>query len=141
MRLGNWARPAVAGVFFCASATVVASPAAAPAVAVFGQIEPGQWQLREADSTALPRLICISDPDSLVQFQHPGMQCSRVVLQDQPRAATVNYTCPGVGNGRTTIRIETPKSFHLDTQGIASGAPFEMAFEARRMGPCSSAGR
>jgi len=140
MRLSFWTRPAAA-LILCASGAFAASPAASPVVAVFNQIEPGQWQLRETGFTALPRTMCISDPATLVQFQHPGAQCQRTVLADQPHSATIQYACPGAGNGRTTIRIETAKSFHLDTQGIASGAPFDMGFEARRMGNCAAAVR
>ena len=134
-------RPLLAGMIFCASGAVAASPAAAPTVAAFGQVEPGQWQLREVGSTTVARTICITDPDKLVQYQHVGAQCTRFVVDDQPRTATIHYTCPGAGHGRTTIRLETQRSFHLDTQGIAGGAPFDMGFEARRIGTCEAAAR
>ncbi|MBX9730162.1 MAG: DUF3617 domain-containing protein [Sphingomonas sp.] len=141
MRSGLWALPALLGMVLCASMTVAAAPAAAPTVAVLAQIEPGQWQLREIESTAPPRLICITDPGNLVQFDHPGGQCSQFVVEDLPRVATINYSCTGAGHGRTTIRIESKNGFHLDIQGIAGGAPFDTSFEARRIGVCTTARR
>jgi len=139
MRIGNFVRPLMAGLLMAASATVAAQPAAAPTLAAVGQIEPGQWQLREVGGAA--RSMCVSDPDSLFQIEHMGAQCSRFVVDDQPRSATVHYTCPGAGNGRTSIKIETRNSFHLDTQGILNGAPFDTAFDARRTGACGVAVR
>lgn len=141
MRTGYWMRPMVAGIVLCASAALANSPAAAPVAAAIAQIEPGQWQLREAGSVAPPRLICVANPDRLIQIEHPGLACARTLLNDQPRTATISYSCPGAGHGRTMIRIETRNSFHLETQGISGGAPFDMAFEARRMGDCAAASR
>lgn len=139
MRTGYWMRPVVAGIALCAGAALANSPTAAPVAAAIAQIEPGQWQLREAGSAAPPRLICVANPDRLIQIEHPGLACARTLLNDQPRTATISYSCPGAGHGRTMIRIETRNSFHLETQGIAGGAPFDMAFEARRMGDCAAA--
>ena len=50
---------------------------------------------------------------------------------------TVNYTCPGIGRGRTTIRVETPRLVQIDSQGLDRGAPFALRAEARRIGPCA----
>ena len=40
---------------------------------------------------------------------------------------TVNYSCPGAGRGRTTIRFETPRLVQIDSQGLDHGAPFALA--------------
>lgn len=141
MRTGSWLCALLLGAGLSAAAGYAAGPATTPNAAVLGDIEPGQWQLREAGSTAPPRLICVGSADRLVQLEHPGLACARTLLIDQPRTATISYTCPGAGNGRTVIRLETRHSFHLETQGIASGAPFDMTFEARRMGNCVAASR
>lgn len=141
MRHGFWLRPLMAIMAVFAGAAFAAKPAATSPTVAVGQIQPGQWQLREGGSTAPPRLVCLGDADQLIQLQHPGMACARFVVDDLPRTATVNYSCPGAGHGRTMIHLETPKSFHLETQGIVSGAPFDMAFDARRLGDCTPPAR
>lgn len=125
-----------AGAAWGAGAAIAAGQGDPASAAALGQIAPGQWQLREAGSKAQPRLVCLGDADQLLQLQHPGMACTRYIVDNLPRTTTVNYICRGSGNGRTMIHIETPKSFQLQTQGIVGGAPFDMTFEARRLGDC-----
>lgn len=130
LRLAGWA---------CA-ALIVAMPVAAqtPGLAMLGTLERGLWQLRDRDDSAAPvRNLCLGDPRVLLQLRHERAQCSRYVIEDADRTVTVHYTCPGAGHGRTTIRKETSRLVQIDTQGIANGAPFSNAYEARRTGPCS----
>ncbi len=120
-------------------AAILASvPAVAqtPTMAMLDALEHGQWQLRDADDPAASRGICLSDGRQLIQLRHDRIQCSRYIIEDTPQAVTVHYTCPGAGHGRTTIRRETNRLVQVDTQGIANGAPFSLAFEARRTGTC-----
>jgi hypothetical protein len=131
------ARSALAGLLL-AAALGAPAPARAPQLAALAGIEIGQWQLKEAGPTAPVRSICISDPAMLLQLGHSGAQCSRFVIADAPDGVTVHYTCPGAGHGRTTIAIETPRLLHVQTQGIAAGAPFDMDYEARRVGNCAA---
>ncbi len=137
MRSGTATRLLLASMMAGATAAMAASPASGPMVAALGQIEPGQWQLQEVGGGAGPRIMCIADSNAFIQIQHPGMQCSHFVIDDQPRSATVHYTCPGAGHGRTTIKLEGRDVFHIDTQGIAEGSPFDMAFKVKRMGDCA----
>ena len=130
------ARRTLAGLLLVAGLGT-AAPARAPQLAVLTRIETGQWQLREAGSTTPAKSLCVSDPSVLLQIGHVGAQCSRFVIADTPDSATVHYTCPGAGHGRTTISMETPRLLHLQTQGIANGAPFDMDYEARRVGACA----
>lgn len=121
-------------------ATAAGLPAAAqsPGLAMLSTLERGQWQLRDRDDATAPaRHLCLGDARQLLQLQHDRAQCSRYVIEDQPRSVTVHYTCPGAGHGRTTIRKETGRLVQIDTQGIVNGAPFSMAYEARRIGQCS----
>lgn len=135
MRFGP--RQPLAAVFFVGATVAAAAPLANESgIAALDQIEAGQWQLQEVGRSGAPRQMCIADPAALIQLEHAGVHCTRIVVSDEPRSATVHYTCPGAGNGRTTIRLETRSAFHIDTQGIAGGAPFDMAFEAKRMGAC-----
>lgn len=115
-------------------------PAKAP-LHVFSAIEPGQWELREQGGSGAPRLLCVGDPDALVQVQHSQLQCARFIVDDQPMSATVTYDCKGAGRGRTVIRAESARLLHLDTQGLSGGAPFDMSFEGRRTGACTASAR
>ena len=113
-----------------------AAPAHAPQLAALTRIEAGQWQLKEPGATGTARSLCVTDPAVLLQLGHSGAQCSRFVIADRPDMATVHYTCPGAGHGRTTISLETPRLLHIETQGIAGGAPFDLDYEGRRVGTC-----
>ena len=130
------ARRGLAGLLLAAGLGT-AAPARAPQLAVLTRIEAGQWQLREAGSTTPARSICVADPAILLQIAHVGAQCSRFVIADTADSATVHYTCPGAGHGRTALTMETPRLIHLQTQGIAGGAPFDLDYEARRTGACA----
>ncbi|XHR99279.1 hypothetical protein ACFB49_08740 [Sphingomonas sp. DBB INV C78] len=104
-------------------------------LAVASALEPGLWQL-QAEGEA-PRKICVGpDTGALVQVRHAGTACSRLVIANQKSSATVHYSCPGAGWGRTTVKMVTPRSVTLDTQGIAANAPFAFTADARRMGDC-----
>ena len=65
----------------------------------------------------------------------------RVVLSNDVKGATVHYTCPANGFGRTSVRVETPRLAKIDTQGIMGNAPFAYRAEARKVGACSGGGR
>lgn len=111
--------------------------AGGPVLVAVARIEPGQWQLRDTGSAAPPRAVCIGDAAALIQYGHGGgAACRRLVITDEADIATVHYTCPGVGHGRTTFKVATPRAFNLETQGIVNGAPFDERFEARRVGAC-----
>jgi hypothetical protein len=71
-----------------------------------------------------------------MQLQHGATACSRLVIGNEKASATVHYSCPGAGWGRTTLRVETPRLARIDTQGIANNAPFAFSAEARRIGAC-----
>ncbi len=114
---------------------IAAAPAQAPSL--LSAIEPGNWQLHELGGEA--RALCITDPASLLQIQHGMANCARRLIDDGPRAATVHYTCPGAGHGRTVLKLETPRSLALETQGIDHGEPFDLRYQLTRTGACQSA--
>lgn len=118
-----------------ATLTAAAQPGAAGLKALT-TVEPGRWQLKPYDGVGPARTICIAEAASLLQIQHPGASCSRFVIDNQPAIATVHYTCPGNGHGRTTIKVETSRLLDISSQGIAANAPFNMRYEARRIGGC-----
>ena len=101
------------------------------------QLRPGLWQLRDLDRRgSRPQSICVRDANILMQIQHRNSPCSRIVISNAADEATVHYTCPSNGFGRTSIRVETPRLVQVDTQGISAGVPFAYRLEARRTGAC-----
>lgn len=111
--------------------------AQAPRPIAFSKIEPGRWLLREASDPTENRAVCISDPTQFVQVHHSKLACQRVTVASDADEATVRYTCTAAGYGQTSIRVETPRLIHVDTQGIENGAPFALNFEGRRSGACN----
>lgn len=98
-------------------------------------LQPGLWQLEIKGSA--PRQICVADPVALVQIEHDQPGCSRFVIANEAQRATVHYSCQRAGWGRTTIRVETPVSAAIQTQGIARNQPFDHVVQARHVGPCT----
>ncbi|WP_404370951.1 DUF3617 domain-containing protein [Sphingomonas sp. MMS24-J45] len=121
-------------------ALAAAAPARAPTLTALTQIEPGQWQFKSAGSSAAPSTSCIADADTLIQYGHASLQCQRFIIANEANIATVHFTCPGSGHGRTSVKVTTARNFSLDTQGIINGAPFEEQYEARRIGACPANG-
>jgi hypothetical protein len=101
------------------------------------RLEAGQWELRGASGSGRIAAICLGNPILLTQPRHGGAPCTRDVVAADSDSMTVNYSCPGLGRGRTTIRFETPRLVQIDSQGLDHGMPFALRAEARRVGPCA----
>jgi hypothetical protein len=129
------ARAVVAGCVLAGGIAALAAPAQAPGFPALSGLERGQWQLREQGGAS--RSVCLGDPTSLFQQRHRGVQCSRFVIDNGATSATVHYTCPGAGHGRTTITVETPRLVRIESQGLDGGAPFAFEVEGRRTGACT----
>jgi hypothetical protein len=125
-----------------AAQTPISAPALAPppaattplALAALDQLEAGLWQLDAVDRPS--KQICVANGRELIQVAHDQSGCSRFVIANDPKVATVHYSCQGAGWGRTTIRVETARSAQVQTQGIVKNAPFDSTLTARRVGPC-----
>ena len=126
------ARLAAAGLL----AISAAATAQSPHLTVLDQLLPGSWTLHEIGSTSAPRSVCVGDVGMLLQIHHSTTACARFVISAEPRSATVHYTCPRTGYGRTTLTVEGPALARIQTQGLANGAPFDVDYEARRGGMC-----
>jgi hypothetical protein len=129
-------RPAVAGVLFLILAAGAPAQRDPTMLTALKGVEQGQWQLKEADGGGT-QSVCVSDPSSLLQIRHGNTQCSHFVVENAARVATIHYTCPGHGYGRTTVSVETPRLVRVDTQGVLDGAPFSDELEGRRVGACN----
>lgn len=112
-------------------------PAAAQSdsLAMLGSLTKGEWTIKHRDGSA-DRKICLRTGQELIQLRHSESGCSRFVVEDGANKVTVQYTCPGNGYGRTNIRKETGALVQIESQGIASGQPFQFSAEARRTGSC-----
>jgi hypothetical protein len=127
------------GALILAGIALLALPAhaAAPAIAALNTLEKGRWQVRELDGATTPAALCLGNPEVLVRFPHRGDPlCALEVLASGPAAATVQYSCKGRGFGHSHLRVETPRSVRVDTQGFRAGRPFSHRLEARRTGAC-----
>ena len=122
---------ALASIGFAASA----GAAKMTSLAMLDRLDRGNWELRVRGKDAVER-ICLDSGRRLIQLRHPGHKCTSVVVTDNDKEVTVQYTCPGQGYGRTTVRRETGQLVQVDSQGIANGLPFAFAAEARRVGSC-----
>ena len=114
------------------------TPAQAPTIAALDVIQPGQWALRSRSNPSQSRALCLGDPVLLFQLRHGSAACTRFVVSSDPRVATVQYRCPGAGNGRTTVRVETPRLVQIESQGILNNEPFVIEYEGRRVGECAA---
>jgi len=104
-------------------------------LAMLDRLERGEWQIRLRDQGE-QRRICLRSGYELVQLRHRQGGCSRYVVEDNAGAVTVQYSCPGDGYGRTSIRRESGTLVQIESQGIADGRPFQFTAEARRVGAC-----
>lgn len=114
---------------------VAPSVAQNSALALFGELDRGQWELRFRDGEPSQR-ICLRNGTELIQLRHRGAKCNRFVVEDGEKQVTVQYTCPGNGYGRTSVRRESASLAQVESQGIAGGRPFQFSAEARRVGAC-----
>ncbi|MCK0098895.1 hypothetical protein MWU38_05830 [Qipengyuania sp. S6317L1] len=104
-------------------------------LSMLGGLSKGEWTIKHRDGSA-DRKICVKSGRELIQLRHREAGCSRFVVEDAKSKITIQYTCPGNGYGRTDIRKETGELVQIESQGIASGLPFQFAAEARHSGSC-----
>lgn len=108
----------------------------AASASVFAGAEPGLWEISRAGSP--PVKVCVPNLALLAQYEHRGARCSRSVIRDDGSAATVHYSCAGGDFGQSDLKLVTPRSLTIHTQGISAGAPFKYTLIARRVGPCQN---
>lgn len=124
------------GLLVVAVSLMAAAPAAAPSLSALSALEKGQWDLRVREPGGETRKLCLGDARQLLQTQHPKLQCKQFVIEDSATQVSVSYDCGAAGNGRTDLRVETPRLVQIQSQGVANGAPFSFSLEGRRAGVC-----
>jgi hypothetical protein len=139
MTKGNDSRKRIAALALAGAGAVLglAVPVLAQGngLAMLGSLSKGEWTIRQRGG-APDRKICVRSGAELIQLMHRESGCSQFVVEDGAARVTVQYTCPGNGYGRTSIRRETPALVQLESQGIEGKMPFQMTAEARRTGTC-----
>lgn len=104
-------------------------------LAMLSTLTKGEWTIKQRGGVP-DRKICLRTGAELIQLRHRETGCNQFVVEDGAARVTVQYTCPGNGYGRTSIRRETSALVQLETQGIHDGTPFQFLAEARRTGTC-----
>jgi hypothetical protein len=104
-------------------------------LAMLGTLTKGEWTIKQRGGGA-DRKICVRTGSELIQIVHREGGCSQYVVEDGASRVTVQYTCPGNGYARTSVRKETGTLVQLESQGIHNGMPFEITAEGRRTGTC-----
>lgn len=123
--------------WFLLALALLALPVAAYAaeLAMLGTLERGGWDLRIRDDGSHQR-ICLRDGREFIQLRHRQPGCSQFVVKDTGNLVTIQYTCPGNGYGRTTVRSEGSRLVQIESQGIINGVPFAFSAEGRHRGEC-----
>ena len=130
---GRKALIAITGLLL--GAVVAPATAQAPELAMLDGLSQGSWEIRIHGGGDSDR-VCVRTGRELIQLRHSGESCSSFVIDDEPGQVTVQYSCPGNGYGRTTIRRETAQLVQISTNGSEGGQPFSIDAEARRVGGC-----
>ena len=104
-------------------------------LAMLSSLSKGEWTIKQR-GVLRSRKICVRTGAELIRIKHREAGCNQFVVEDGVARVTVQYTCPGNGYGRTSIRRETPALVQLESQGIHDGAPYQLVAEARRTGTC-----
>jgi hypothetical protein len=130
---------AVAGLICMSACSTAFAFAQGGDLSLLESLDRGLWQLRAVGggaSGAPVSQLCIGDPARLTQIQHGDAPCSYYVVRSLPNSVTISYSCKGQGQGLTTIRKETGKLIHIQSQGIRNNSPFSFSVEARRSSAC-----
>lgn len=104
-------------------------------LAMLSTLTKGEWTIKQRGGVP-DRKICVRTGAELIQLKHREAGCNQFVVENGAARVTVQYTCPGNGYGRTSIRRETGSLVQLESQGIHDGTPFQFIAEARRTGTC-----
>jgi hypothetical protein len=117
-------------------APVLAVIGSAAVAGALSNVVPGVWEITGAPGAKSPAKACFPSLDALTQYEHRASSCSRKVLTDAGNSLDVQYSCGGSGFGRSQLKVITPRSLRIETQGISDGLPFHYVLQARRVGDC-----
>lgn len=96
----------------------------------------GLWEVSRSATGSRATKICIPRAAVFAQWEHRRARCSRTILSASATDAVINYTCASGDFGRSHVRVITPRTLRVETQGISQGFPFNYVLHARRVGNC-----
>lgn len=96
----------------------------------------GLWEVSRSATGTNPEKRCVPQAAVLAQWEHRRAQCTRVVISATTTEAVIHYTCTGGGFGQSRMKVITPRTLRIETQGISAGFPFNYVLHARRVGDC-----
>ena len=96
----------------------------------------GLWEVSRSATGANAERSCVPSASVLSQWEHRRGQCTRTVISSTATEAVINYTCTGGGFGASKMKVITPRTLRIETQGISGGFPFNYVLHARRVGDC-----
>ena len=99
----------------------------------------GLWAIGQASDGHDAQRLCISDMRALAQWEHRSRHCRQTIIADGQSGAIVEYVCANGDFGRSDIKILTPRTLRIQTQGISKSFPFAYTLHARRLGACAPA--
>ena len=120
----------IAGIGAALALTAAQRPAA------LGQTAPGLWEISGLPGAKVPARQCVTDMALLARYEHRNRSCTAKVISDDTNKAVIEYSCGGAGFGHTKLEVITPRSLHIETQGVSDNLPFNYVLEARRVGDC-----
>jgi hypothetical protein len=123
-----------AGVMAAALAIGVALGAAGPSSPI-AATRGGVWEVTGAPGLSAIRQ-CVGDIRVLAQFEHRGQACPQTTVRESGDTSVLHYNCSNGGFGQSEVKVLTPRSLRIDTQGISGGLPFHYVIQARRVGDC-----
>ncbi len=127
-RVARFLMPVAAGV----AALVLGAATLPPAIADSG----GLWEVSRSATGAGAEKSCVPQASVLAQWEHRKAQCTRVVISSTATEAIIHYTCPAGDFGHSKMKVITPRTLRIETQGISGGFPFNYVLHARRVGDC-----
>lgn len=96
----------------------------------------GLWDVSRSATGAGAERICVPQASALAQWEHRRAPCTRVVISSTASEAVIHYTCPAGDFGHSKMKVITPRTLRIETQGISGGYPFNYVLHARRAGDC-----
>lgn len=110
--------------------------AASSGPSILAGAKPGLWEISGGPTGRTGQRVCLADVTRIAQLQHRVQRCDQHVVRNSAGLAEVHYSCAGGNFGQSKISLITPRSFRVETQGIADNAPFHYVVQARRLGEC-----
>lgn len=98
----------------------------------------GLWEVSRSATGARPTKLCVPTAAVFALWEHRRARCTRDVISSSATGAVISYTCPSGDFGRSQVRVITPRTLRIETQGISNGFPFNYVLHARRVGNCPS---